>query len=381
MMSALYLTLAVGSIVAGVAGLSFGRGTFEPYAIWFLTVGLVVTLLSVLKLSYYQSGKPWPAGSHQPLPLRLTWIDYLKVMACWLHAFRLTYAVMPGLYHTGEHYDKKAPILVTSNYLLTIFLVVRRVRRHNARLLVIDTDGINVWCSAGEGAFSNEAIQKQLKRYDRELLTDGEWLTLILPKVGLSGVDLQALRNDRIKPVIGPLYAKDLPAYLSNLPYRDRDEDRVLFGLQSRLYSWLPGLVQFLGYSFLLALVLWFVELVWNIPVPLGLVGLTALIATAYPVLYPWIPGVRFAVKGLWLAAFISLGLGVLALAKGITPTGLIVAILFTFATSIFFALSYTGNSAVSNYSRVRKEIARFLPLNVGLYTGTLAAFLILEAL
>ena len=39
------------------------------------------------------------------------------------------------------------------------------------------------------------------------------WLTLVLPKLSLAGVDLRALRKVRVRPLIGPVYAKDLPAY------------------------------------------------------------------------------------------------------------------------------------------------------------------------
>ena len=368
---------AIGLWGAGAAGRWFGVSIFSPYAIWFFGAGLILLLYAALKTTYYRSGRLWPADSDRPRPLRLAWLDYVKAGVCWFDAFKRTYVVEPGLYYTGTHYDREAPLLVTSNYLLTVFLVVRRIRAFNARLLVVDTGGINVWCAAGKGRFSNAEILKQLDRYDRERLTDGKWLTLVLPKVGLAGIDLRALRKAGIRPVIGPLYARDLPAYLSKPPFKDRDEDRILFGLQSRVFTWLPGLVQFLGYSFALVAVLLVVEYVWGMPAPLGLLGITGFLATAYPVLFPWIPGVRFAVKGLWLAAFTSLGIGALTLVEILTSVDLIMAVFFTFATSIFIGLSYTGNSAVSNYSRVRKEIARFLPPDVLLYIGSLAAFVV----
>lgn len=368
---------AIGLWGAGAAGQWFGVSVFSAYAIWFFAAGLILLIYAALKTTYHRSDKLWPADSDGPRPLRLTWLDYLKAGVCWFDAFKRTYIIEPGLYYTGRQYDREAPLLVTSNYLLTVFLVVRRIRAFNARLLVIDTDGINVWCAAGKGRFSNAEILKQLDRYDRGLLTDDERLTMILPKVGLSGVDLRALRKAGIRPVIGPLYARDLPTYLSKPPLKDRDEDRILFGLQSRVFTWLPGLVQFLGYGFALVAALLVVEYVWGMPASLGLLGIIALLATAYPILFPWIPGVRFAVKALWLAAFISLGIGALTVVEVLASADLIMAVLFTFATSIFFGLSYTGNSAVSNYSRVRKEIARFLPLNVTLYIGCLVAFVV----
>ena len=48
-------------------------------------------------------------------------------------------------------------------------------------------------------------------------------------------------------------------------------------------------------------------------------------------------------------------------------------------ATALFVGLAFTGNSAVSNYTRVRKEIARFLPFNVLLFLGSLAVFIFTE--
>jgi len=379
MKSFLFSIGAVGLVIAGIAGRWFNTPAFAPYAVWFLGAGLVLCFFVGLRTTYFRSDTPWPQTSNQPRPLHLTWLDYIKAFICWLDAFKQTYAIEPGLYYTGKQYDRQAPLLVTSNYFLSAFLVVRRIRSFNARLLVIDTDGINVWCSAGKERFSNEEITKQLDRYDRSLLTEDKRVSLILPKLSLAGVRLRELRQSRIHPVIGPVYARDLPEYLSQPPFKDCDGDRVVFGLQSRLFTWLPGLVQVLGYSFGIAFVFWIVEQIWKLPVPLGIIAITAILASAYPILFPWIPGRRFAVKGLWLAAFTSLIIFVLTATGKLVFADLPMALLFTFGTAVFYGLTYTGNSAVSNYSRVRKEIARFLPLYAFLYAGSLAAFIVTE--
>lgn len=367
---------AVALVVAGAAGSWLQHPVFAPYAVPFLVVGWVMLGLGALRATYYRSGTPWPRSSKDPRPLRLTWLDHLKLPVCWFDAFRRTYAVEPGLYYTGDRYDRETPLLVTANYLLTVVLVARRVRGRNVRLLVVDTDGINVWCAAGKGQLSHDRILEQLERYDRELLTSGRKVRLILPKLSLSGVKLQALHKAKVHPVIGPVYARDLPTYLSSPPYRDCDEDQVIFGLRMRLFTWLPGLAQYVGYSLAAALVLFVLKWLWGVEVPLGLIPLTALLGTAYPLLFPWLPGHRFAVKGLWLAALVSLGLGILALEDWISPPGFLVAVLFTFATALFVGLSYTGNSAVSCYTAVRREIARFLPLTALLYVACVVAFL-----
>jgi hypothetical protein len=379
MKSMFFLLSAISLVTAGIAGQWLGIEVFKTFALWFLGGGLVILGSVTLRVTYYRSGYIWSQASNRPRPLHLTLLDYIKAFVCWLNAFKRTYAIEPGLYYTGDRYDRKAPLLVTSNYFLTVFLVARRVRGFNARLLVIDTDGINVWCSASEGQFSHTEILKQLDRYKRSLFTDDRRLVLILPKLGLAGVNLKTLRKANIQPIIGPIYAKDLPTYLSQSPVKNCAKDQVSFGMQSRLYTWLPGLLQSLGYSFAIVLLFWVIEIVWGLPVPMGIIFLTGILATAYPILFPWIPGVRFAVKGLWLAAFTSLGICALTALSALSLSDLPMTLLFTFGTAVFFGLSYTGNSAVSNYSRVRKEFARFFPLYVSLYAASLAAFLITE--
>ena len=303
----------------------------------------------------------------------------MKALICWVAGFTHTFAVEPGLYYTGEASDREAPLLVTANYHLTFFLVVRRVRPRTVRILVVDTDGINAWCSSSEGKFNNEAIIKEAARYPRELLLGGTWLTMVLPKVAFAGIDLPGLREQKIRPVIGPLLAKDLPEFLDRPKLASRVDDRVIFGLQSRAFTWLPGFVQFMNYGFLLALAMVLLEYLSGKPAPLGFLMIVAIVTTLYPILYPWLPGRRFAVKGASLAlVFIAVQVG-MALAGLFPVVSLAMAVPFTLATGIFFGLSYTGNSAVSNYSRVKKEIASFFVPDLSLYFFSLILFLVMN--
>jgi acetyl-CoA decarbonylase/synthase complex subunit gamma len=379
MMAILYRSLTAALLAAGAAGLWLDVSSLAPYGSALLALGGLLLANDALSATYYRSGTPWPQASSEPQPLRIGWLDYVKAAISWLDAFKRTYVVEPGLYYTGDRYDRGAPLLVTSNYRLTVFLVTRRVRAFNTRLLVVDTDGINVWCAAGKGEFGNQAILAQIRRYPRSWLTQDKWLRLILPKFGLAGVDLRSLRKHGIRPIIGPLYARDLPAYLAEPPLRDRDDDSVVFGLQMRAFSWLPGLKQMVGYSLLLVIFFVAAQWLWGSSVPVGLVAISAFVATAYPLLYPWIPGGRFAVKGLWLGAIAAAGLGLGAAAGLLAAADLVASIPFTLATGLFFGLAYTGNSAVSNYTRVRKETAQFLVPDVALFAVSLLAFVVME--
>ena len=374
----------LGGIVlmaAGAAGLWWEFAPAQPHALALLTAGLALILYTVLRTTYVGADRAWSDESGAPRPLRLTSLDYVKALICWLDAFKRTYAVKPGLYYTGKTYDRDAPLLVTANYLLTVLLVVRRVRAQNARLLVVDSDGINVWCAAGKGRFGHDQIIQQLSRYDRETLMSGKKLRLILPKLALSGVNLNALRDTGIRPIIGPVYARDLPGYLAAPPWKNRSEDRVVFGLRARAFTWLPGLIQAIGTALMILFALIGIAWAAGIATPWRLVWINALVATAYPLLFPWIPGTRFAVKGLALAAAISLALIAAFFAGGLSPGALIMALPYVLTVSLLFALSYTGNSAVSNYTRVRREIASFLPLNVGFAVASLAAYVIVGIL
>ncbi len=338
---------------------------------WYLTGGMMALGYLLLGLSYYRSGGSWQYADNHPKQLSLTWLDYLKAMISWFDAFKRTYVLEPGLYYTGEAHDKTTPILVTANYRLTLFTILRKLKGMNVRILVIDTDGINVWCASGKQKFNTAEIMKQVNRYEKETLTDDKRPALILPKLSLSGVDIKALRQAGVKPIIGPVYAKQLPEYLTHPPLKDQKNDIIQFGFLSRLFTWLPGFVQFCWYFLLVVIIAktLMIELqTWWI---LGLVGV---IVTVYPLLFPRIPGKQFAVKGIWLALVMTAGIGASFLLGLISAFHLSTLTIFTFATSLFFGLSYTGNSAVSNYTMVRKETARYLPPIVVLYTVFIVA-------
>ena len=62
------------------------------------------------------------------------------------------YTVEPGLYAVGKP-DERSPVLVTANYKLSFDKLRNELTGRNVWILVLDTKGINVWCSAGKGTF------------------------------------------------------------------------------------------------------------------------------------------------------------------------------------------------------------------------------------
>ncbi len=365
----------------GVIGLLDETSMSNTIALALLIPGSVLVGLLLLSVTFVKADQFWPSDDATPRPIRIRPVDYAKAFVAWLHGFRRTYAVAPGLYYTGDHYDLDTPLLVTANYHLSVFLVTRRVRAANARLLVIDTDGINVWCAAGKGRFGNEQILSQIDRYPRKLLTAKIHLSLVLPKFGMSGVDLHALRQYGLAPVVGPLYAKDLPDYLSTPPLRHRRVDRVHFGLQSRVFILLPGLIQLTALSALLTAAISLVGYPLGAPIQLGVIGVVTTLGVAYPLLFPLIPARRFAIKGLLLALVIVTVLLSMAFLGAVSLLSMWFAVPFTLAAGILVGLEFTGNSAVSNYSRVKREIVLFIPISALMLVCSLTAFITVEVL
>ncbi len=334
---------------------------YQDYPSFFIAVAIYIPLTILWNNSRRRiksPGKCETAPDIQPLPLSFGPVDYLMACISWMFLFLKVFTVRPGLYYIGER-NGNSPLLVTCNNYLTVFLLARRIADRNVRLLVIDTNGINVWCSAGEGNFSAEEIIEKARLCS--LLQEGHQIEMVLPKLCLSGVKLSDLQKAGIKPVIGPMYAKGLPRYLDDDKFEDRVNDHVTFGLQSRIFTALPTAVQFL-YWFAGIYIVTF----WTLDSLIILIA--GALAFTYSIAFPFLPGKQFAVKGISLGVIAS----VLAIAHyvyhGFQLESVLFWILFVFATSIFIGLSFTGNSPLSNYDKVRRETAMFLPVIVILY-------------
>ena len=65
--------------------------------------------------------------------------------------------VEPGLYALGQP-DAESPVFVTANYTLSFDALRAALAGRDAYLLVLDTQGINVWCAAGKGTFGTEEL-------------------------------------------------------------------------------------------------------------------------------------------------------------------------------------------------------------------------------
>jgi NAD-dependent dihydropyrimidine dehydrogenase PreA subunit len=122
------------------------------------------------------------------------------------------YPVAPQLIAIGNPH-RRSPVLVTSNYALTVRRVTRALRGTDCYLLVAPAGGINVWCAAGDGHFSVDSIISILKTSRIADLVDHR--RLVLPELCANGINMfEVKRRTGWTAVFGPARIEDCPEYL-----------------------------------------------------------------------------------------------------------------------------------------------------------------------
>ncbi len=125
---------------------------------------------------------------------------------------RMDYAVDPGLYALG-HPDSKSPVLVSANYKMSFDALRSSLPGRDAWILVLDTEGINVWCAAGEGTFGTDEVVRRIEATGLKKIVDHR--EIIVPQLGgpgVSGYQVKLRSGFRVR--FGPIKAEDIPAYL-----------------------------------------------------------------------------------------------------------------------------------------------------------------------
>jgi len=138
-----------------------------------------------------------------------------------------------GLFAIGAP-DEDSPAIATGNFSLTVRRVRRALRGRNLWLLVANSEGINVWCAADGGLFTHNRVIDAIKTSG--LAGRVRHRQLILPSLSASGMDLEAIRDETgFRARFGPVYARDLPAYLEGRKKKTEAMRRFDFGLRHRL--------------------------------------------------------------------------------------------------------------------------------------------------
>jgi ubiquinone/menaquinone biosynthesis C-methylase UbiE len=298
--------------------------------------------------------------ARKPVPLVLSpnrlceWTEVLGEIFSYLTLVFQAVPIRPGLYRFGNP-SKDSPVLVTANYLLTFSSVKKHLRGVDCYLLVIDTRGINVWCAAGEGNFSAEEIHTSLLATRVGDIVDTR--TLVLPKLSSNGVRYREVKRlSGWKAVFGPVYARNIPEYLRNGCVTTDSMKRVSFDLAQRLRV-APPFALFVAFLFCVPLIIFH-----DLYSPL--IPLIALAAgLLFPAAFYLLPTEQFFKKALALGLVGTAAAAVLQLFKGASFVEIVRWGLIITGITLFVAMDFSGMSAVSNYSRIKREFYVAIPI------------------
>jgi len=141
-------------------------------------------------------------------------------------------AVKPGLYAIGKP-DADSPVLVSGNYDLTVRRLLRDTQGLDVFLLIVNSNGINVWCASGGGHLTSDKVIAAMRATRLEQTV--EHRHLILPQLAATGVDGNRITAETGWQIHwGPVYSKDIPAYLA-ADQKDDSTRWVRFPLVTRL--------------------------------------------------------------------------------------------------------------------------------------------------
>ncbi|MDH5406317.1 MAG: 4Fe-4S binding protein [Candidatus Aminicenantes bacterium] len=126
----------------------------------------------------------------------------------------LPFPCKTGLITIGNP-DGNSPVFLTGNYRLTVERVKSALKGMDAYLLVANSRGINIWCSATGGRFTTHDVISILKTSGiKELVSHRN---VILPQLAATGVEAKIIQEKTDWKVIwGPVYAKDIPVFIEN---------------------------------------------------------------------------------------------------------------------------------------------------------------------
>jgi acetyl-CoA decarbonylase/synthase complex subunit gamma len=290
----------------------------------------------------------------------------------------MRYTVVPGLYALGSP-DRSAPVLVTANYKMSFDRLRRAVPGVDAWVLVLDTDGINVWCAAGKGTFGTDELVHRIADTSLDEVVDHR--QLIVPQLGAPGVAAHLVtRRTGFDVIWGPVMAEDLPAFLAAGCVASPEMRRKRFPVRERA-ALIP--VEIVGAAIPLLPIMAAILLVGGLGHPLGywagvldhgITGVLALAAGAFagtvltPLLLPWLPGRAFALKGT-ASGIVAVAIVLVARSPDLTTgwqrLALVSWLLIGTALAAFLAMNFTGASTYTSLSGVRKEMRFAVPLQI----------------
>ena len=308
----------------------------------------------------------------------LSGADYRGTIKARWGVGRMRYTIEPGLYALGNP-DEHTPILVTANYKMSFDRLREALPGRDAWILVLDTNGINVWCAAGKGTFGTEELVRRIE--SNGLVQIVSHRELILPQLSGPGIAAHLVKKlSGFKVIYGPINATDLPAFL-DAGLKATPEMRLkTFDIRERTVLIPVELVSTLKWVLIILPLFFFFGGLggqtgfWSGALDYGLFAIIALLsaviagAVLTPILLPWLPGRAFSLKGM------AMGLITAIILTALRPENLnnwqgrietLAWFLLIPAIAAYLAMNFTGASTYTSLSGVKKEMKWAVPVEI----------------
>ena len=215
------------------------------------------------------------------------------------------YTVEPGLYALGNPNDQ-SPVLVTANYKMSFDRLRGALPSRNMWILVLDTKGINVWCSAGKGTFGTTELVNRIQSAGLAKVVSHR--ELILPQ--LAGPGVAAHEVKKLSGVQSHLWSNPVEgsfAFLENGLKATLEMRLKTFTARERIALIPLELVSAMKVGVIVLLLLFLIAFLgrigegWTNAFHHGLFSASAILtailvgAVFTPLLLPWLPGRAFS--------------------------------------------------------------------------------------
>jgi hypothetical protein len=298
----------------------------------------------------------------RPARTRLTHADRWDHLLARIGWKRGAHRVEPGLYAVGNPAPDSAGF-VSAHYTLSFDALRSALEGMDGYILVLDTQGINVWCAAGKGTFGTDEIVKRVfATHLKEVVTQRK---LILPQLGAPGVAAHEVKKRTGFWVeYGPVRAADIPEYLKTHKASPHMR-KVAFPLRDRLALIPVDLIRLIPYTLAAAILMYFAG-GWVA----SLAALTTVLAgtVLFPILLPWLPTHNFSTKGFLLGLLAALPFALSPFLwhpdwSWYRQAGQALEFLLAMpAVTAFIALNFTGSTTFTSRSGVRREMFAYIP-------------------
>jgi len=315
---------------------------------------------------------------------KLEFPDLMGAVKMRLGFGRYLYTVQPGLYKVGKP-DSQSDVLVSCNYKLSFDMLRKNLEGLDLWILVIDTNGVNVWCAAGKGTFGTERVIKGIKDVSLEHLVKHR--KMILPQLCAPGVAAHLIKEQTgFRAVFGPVLAKDIKAYIT-AGYKATPEMRKMtFPLKERA-KLIPNDFMYGKYKLLALLAgLFFISgldrtgVFFEKMLSTGLYPVLNSFAAYFagivfgPLFLSWIPFRAFTLKGMFWGILSTV------LLNSIFSVSLLEALalgLMNVSIASFMTMNFTGSSTFTSLSGVQKEMKWAVPLQIALIASGLILYVV----